>query len=61
VPGTVLGCPVREIEPSLPDRSWPHRASVTPLYSVTPITSRVNCRENAEVLPTGNADDLLER
>lgn len=48
VPGTVLGCPIREIEPSLPDRSWPYRASVTPLYYVARITSRGNCREHTE-------------
>src|SRR6185312_2374101 len=28
VPGSVLGCPFREIDPSLPSRPWPHRASV---------------------------------
>jgi len=61
VPGTVLGSPVREIDPSLPDRSWPHRASVTHLYYVTPVTARGNCRENTDGLWTGVADDLLER
>ena len=40
VPGSVLGSPVREIEPSLPSRPWPHQASVLPLYSVTPVTAR---------------------
>jgi len=32
----------RETEPSPPVRSWPHRVSVTPLYSVTLVTARVN-------------------
>ena len=41
VPGTVLGCLDRETEPSLPVLPWPLQASVTPLYSVTPVTSRV--------------------
>jgi hypothetical protein len=42
VPRTVLGRPVWEIEPSLPIRPWPYRASMTPFYYVTAITSRVN-------------------
>ncbi|MDT5009162.1 MAG: hypothetical protein QOH57_779 [Mycobacterium sp.] len=41
VPGSALGSPIREVEPSLPTRPWPHRASLIPLYSVTMITSRV--------------------
>ena len=61
VPGTVLGRPVREVGPSLPDRSWPHRASVSPLYSVTPVTSRGNCHENAEAMPARDVGCLLER
>ena len=40
VPGTVLGSPDRENEPSLPARPWPHRASVLPLYYVTPSHSK---------------------
>jgi hypothetical protein len=61
VPGTVLGRPVREIGPSLLDRPWPYRASVSPLYSVTPVTSRVNCHRNTEVMPTRDVGSLLER
>lgn len=45
VPGSVLGSLNREIEPSLPARSWPLQASVTPLYSVTTVTSRANSCE----------------
>ena len=59
VPGTVLGCPVREIGPSLPDRSWPYRTSVNPLYSVTPVTARGKCQENAEAMPTRDNESLL--
>jgi hypothetical protein len=45
VPGSVLGSLNREIEPSLPARSWPLQASVVPLYSVTTVTSRANSGE----------------
>jgi hypothetical protein len=60
VPGTVLGRPVRENEPSLPDRSWPHRASVTPLYYVTMVTSRANWRENTEAISDGYVNQFAE-
>lgn len=59
VPRTVLGCPVREIGPSLLERSWPYRASVIPLYSVTPITSSVNCQENAKAILGRDVESLL--
>ena len=55
VPGTVLGCLDRETEPSLPALPWPLQASVTPLYSVTPVTSRVKSPRvaaNATAAPT---------
>ena len=51
---------IRETGPSLLDRSWPYRASVDPLYSVTPVTSRVNCRENAEVISAGDPEKFAE-
>lgn len=40
--GTVLGRQVREIVPSLPVLTWPHLASVSPLYYVMNATSRPN-------------------
>jgi hypothetical protein len=59
VPRTVLGCPIREIGPSLLDRPWPYQASVSPLYSVTPVTSRANCHENPKAMPGRDVESLL--